>query len=81
MSREVEYLIGHKVNSDGIHPTADKIKAIQDAPKVTESSNPSLGFSVTTASFSQHVNNLSPIICAAPKEQEVEMGKGTTRSF
>ena len=31
MVQEVEYL-GHKVNSDGIHPTADKIKAIQDAP-------------------------------------------------
>jgi len=38
MVQEVEYL-GRKVNSDGIHPTADKIK-----------------------------------------EQEVEMGKGTTRS-
>ena len=32
MAKEVEYL-GHKVNADGIHPTSDKIKAIQDAPK------------------------------------------------
>ena len=32
MVQEVEYL-GHKVNSRGIHPTADKIKAIQDAPQ------------------------------------------------
>lgn len=32
MASEVEYL-GHKINSDGLHPTADKIKAIQEAPK------------------------------------------------
>lgn len=32
MEPEVEYL-GHKINSDGLHPTADKIKAIRDAPK------------------------------------------------
>jgi len=30
MVQEVEYL-GHKVNSDGIHSTADKLQAIQDA--------------------------------------------------
>ena len=30
MAKEVEYL-GHKVNEAGIHPTADKIKAIQEA--------------------------------------------------
>ena len=32
MVQEVDYL-GDKVNSNGIHPTADKIKAIQDAPQ------------------------------------------------
>ena len=32
MAKEVEYL-GHKVNELGIHPTADKIKAIQEAPQ------------------------------------------------
>ncbi len=30
MALEVEYL-GHRINSDGLHPTADKIKAIEDA--------------------------------------------------
>ena len=32
MAKEVEYL-GHKVNELGIHPTADAIKAIQEAPQ------------------------------------------------
>ncbi len=32
MAPEVEYL-GHRINSDGLHPTVDKIKAIQDAPQ------------------------------------------------
>ena len=32
MAKEVEYL-GHKVNELGIHPTADEIKAIQEAPQ------------------------------------------------
>ena len=37
MAKEVEYL-GHNVNELGIHPTADKIKAIHEAPQphVTE---------------------------------------------
>ena len=32
MAPEVEYL-GHKINSEGLHPTQDKIKAIRNAPK------------------------------------------------
>ena len=32
MVSEVQYL-GHKINSQGIHPTTDKIKAIKEAPK------------------------------------------------
>ena len=32
MSPEVEYL-GHKISSEGLHPTPEKVKAIQEAPK------------------------------------------------
>ena len=45
MSPEVEYL-GHKISSEGLHPTPEKVKGIQEAPKpqsVTEL-NPFLGF-------------------------------------
>ena len=32
MAPEVEYL-GHKISSEGLHPTPEKIKAIREAPK------------------------------------------------
>ena len=77
----MEYL-GHKVNSDGIHPTADKIKAIKDAPQPRNATELKsfLGLLSYYSKFLPNMSTTLACVCAAPKEQEVEIGKGTTRS-
>ena len=69
MAKEVEYL-GHKVNELGIHSTADKIKAIQEAPQphnLTELKS-FLGLLSYYSKFLPNVNNLVPTVCSSPED-------------
>ena len=78
MAKEVEYL-GHKVNELGIHPTADKIKAIQEAqqPHVTELKC-SLGFSVFLPNIS---TTLSPLYALLQKNRRWKWCKEQQKAF
>ena len=83
MALEVEYL-GHKVNSEGIHPTADKVKAIQDVPQphnVTELKS-FLGLLSYYSKFLLNMSTtLSPLYVLLQKNRRWTWGKEQEEAF
>ena len=83
MAKEVEYL-GHKVNEAGIHPTADKIKAIQEAPQphnVTELKS-FLGLLSYYSKFLPNMSTtLSPLYALLQKNRRWKWSKEQQKAF
>eukprot|EP00731_Ephydatia_muelleri_P001691 Em0001g1691a len=83
MQKEVEYL-GHRITSEGIHPAAEKLRAIKDspAPQNTQQLRSFLGPINYYSKFLPHLASLlAPLYTLLVKDKEWSWGNSQRKAF